>query len=257
MNHKIGFAKVFHARNFPKKNSFLYKVFYLLIDIDDLQNRFKFLSFNKSNLFSFFEKDHCKHDNQGFDGNLRSWINPILKENNLAAEKIFLLCHPRILGYVFNPVSFWFCLNDKKELIAVLAEVNNTFGEAHSYLIYNQDHSPINSHQEHFSKKEFHVSPFFKRQGEYRFRFDYHQEKIIAVIDYFDEDKLVLQTSLKVDLKPVTDLALIKSFFIIPFVTLKVIFLIHYQALKLVLKGIKYVPKPQQNKNKITLINKK
>lgn len=256
MNHKIGFAKVFHARNFPKKNAFLYKVFYLLLDIDDLNSHFKFFSINKFNLFSFFKKDHCKHNNQGFEGNIRSWISSILEKENIKADKIMLLSHPRVLGYVFNPVSFWFCLNDKKELIAVLAEVNNTFGEAHSYLIYNQDQSPIEANQEHFAKKEFHVSPFLKRQGKYRFRFDYSEKQIITVIDYFDEEKLVLQTSLKVDLTEVSDSKLLKSFLTIPFLTLKVIFLIHYQALKLVLKGIKYVSKPEQIKTKITINNK-
>ena len=107
-------AKVFHARHFPKKNSFLYQVFYLLLDLDGMEKKFKFLSFEKFNLFSFYKKDHCKHNNQGFDGNLKNWIKNILEQENIAAEKIFLLCHPRVLGYVFNPVSFWFCLNQKE-----------------------------------------------------------------------------------------------------------------------------------------------
>jgi len=163
-----------------------------------------------------------------------------------------LLCHPRILGYVFNPVSFWFCLDEEEKLIAVLAEVQNTFGEAHSYLVYNLDRSPIDNSQEHFVKKEFHVSPFFERQGNYRFKFDYNHKKIMVLIDYFDQEKLMLKTSLTAQRNSLNDKNLIKTFFLIPFVTFKVIFLIHYQALKIILKGIKYIKKPAQLFNKIT-----
>ena len=245
-------AIVFHARNFPKKNSFLYRVFYLLLDLDELEKNYRFLSFEKFNLFSFYSKDHCKHDLEGFTGNPKNWIKNILTKENIEAKKVMLLCHPRVLGYVFNPVSFWFCLDDEEKLIAVLAEVQNTFDEAHSYLIYNLDGRPIDSSQEHFAKKEFHVSPFFERQGNYRFKFDYNYKKIMVFIDYFDQEKLMLKTSLTAQRNPLNDKNLIKTFFVIPFVTFKVIFLIHYQALKIILKGIKYIKKPAQIFNKIT-----
>ncbi len=249
--HKFCQAKVFHIRNFPKKNSFLYNVYYLLFDIEKIPFKSKFLSFEKFNLFSFYSKDHCKHNQAE---NLTDWIYNILREENIKPYKVFLMAHPRVLGYVFNPVSFWFCLNEKEELIAVLAEVNNTFNEAHSYLIYNQDKSPITKNQEHFAKKEFHVSPFLKREGKYRFKFDYNAQKIRVFIDYFFEDKLMLQTSLNSECKPLSDWQLIKSFFTIPFLTFKVIILIHYQALKIVFKGIKYIKKPVPLSHQITKI---
>lgn len=242
INHKFCKAKVFHARHFPKKNSFLYSVYYLLFDIDKLSFKSRFFSFEKFNLFSFYAKDHCN----------KNEVKNIFEKENIKAHKIMLLAHPRVLGHVFNPVSFWFCLNEKEELIAILSEVNNTFGEAHSYLIFNHDNSLINGNQEHFAKKEFHVSPFFKREGEYRFKFDYKPQKIKVFIDYLSDDKLMLQTSLIVDCKPLSDFELIKAFFTIPFLTLKVIILIHYQALKIILKGIKYIKKPAQLSNKIT-----
>jgi DUF1365 family protein len=138
----------------------------------------------------------------------------------------------------------------------VLAEVQNTFGESHSYLIFNHDHSSITANQEHFAQKEFHVSPFFKRQGKYCFKFDYNHEKIKVFIDYFDEEKLMLQTSLIANLAPLNNRNLIKAFFTIPLVTFKVIILIHFQALKIILKGIKYIPKPAQLSQKITKIFK-
>lgn len=250
INHAICLAKVFHARHFRKKNSFLYNVYYLLLDIDKLPFKSRFLSFNRFNLFSFYSKDYCKiSDNK----NLRSWVENILASSNIEKPyKIKLLTHPRILGYAFNPVSFWFCLDEKDCLKAVIAEVNNTFGESHCYLIYNQNLSAITANQEHFAKKEFHVSPFFKREGNYRFKFDYNPQKIRVFIDYFIEDKLALQTSLNASCRQLSEKELIKAFFIIPFLTFKVIFLIHYQALKIILKGIKYITKPTQFFHKIT-----
>jgi len=278
MNHKFCKAKVFHARNFPKKNSFLYNVYYLLLDIDYLETKTKFFSFNKFNLFSFYKKDYLKISDQnnwplslrdtatrptlvgnptrmsmGHAGNnLRNAIEDILNKENIKPHKVLLMTHPRLFGYAFNPVSFYFCLNEKDQLISVLAEVNNTFGETHYYLIYNQDHSLIDGAQDHFAKKEFHVSPFFKREGRYRFKFEYNPQKIKVFIDYFSDNKLMLQTSLIADVKPLSDWRLIKAFFTIPLLTLKVIILIHYQALKIILKGIKYITKPAQLSNKIT-----
>jgi hypothetical protein len=247
MSHKFCQAKVFHARSFPKKNSFLYNAYYLLIDIDKLYSKLRFLSFEKFNLFSFYNKDHCKHNKKK---DLRKWIEIFVNK----PHKVFILSHPRVLGYVFNPVSFWFCLDKKEQLIAVLAEVNNTFGEAHSYLIYNRDNSAIKFSQEHFAQKEFHVSPFFKREGKYRFKFDYNHQKIKIFIDYFLDEKLMLETSLIVNCKPISDWQLIKAFFTIPFVTLKIVIMIHYQALKIIFKGIKYIKKPSPLSNKITKI---
>ena len=104
-DHKFCKAKVFHARNFSKKNSFLYNVYYLLLDIDKIPFKSSFLSFEKFNLFSFYKKDHCKNDSQE---NLRQWVENILAAKNIKPHKILLLTHPRVLGYVFNPVSFWF-----------------------------------------------------------------------------------------------------------------------------------------------------
>lgn len=249
-HHKFCQAKVFHARHFPKKNSFLYNVYYLLLDIDYIPFKSRFLSFEKFNFFAFYKKDYFKNDQNNFN----EIIKNILQQENIKADKIMLLTHPRVLGYVFNPVSFYFCLDKKEQLIAVLAKVNNTFKEAHSYLICNADRAPLDSTKEYFANKEFHVSPFFKREGEYRFKFDYNPQKIKVFIDYFSDNKLMLQTSLIADCKLLSDYELIKVFFTIPFLTFKVIILIHYQALKIVFKGIKYIKKPMPLFNKITKI---
>ncbi len=252
-NHFLCHASVFHKRLLPSVNQFCYKVFYLLIDISETKKlRTSLLSLNKFNLFSFYNKDHCKPNGK----NLEIWIREILYKNNLnhKIHQIFLLTHPRILGYVFNPVSFWFCLNEKQELLAVLAEVNNTFGENHNYLIFNQNHAPISSEQWLSTKKEFHVSPFFKVSGSYKFRFIFTKTKVAAYIDYFEKDSSKqLITNVVCTRQNLEDKTLIKAFLAIPFVTLKLIFLIHWQALKLLLKKNRYITKPIQKNHNLTL----
>ncbi len=252
-NSFFSYSKVMHKRLKKRENGFVYNVFNICFDVtktDSLKS--KLFSVNKFNIFSFYNKDHGNRDSSS----LESWIRNILAEDgiNENVKKIYLFTYPRILGYVFNPVSFWFCLNKNDELIAVLSEVNNTFGESHSYLIKNQDLSPIKSDQYFDSKKEFHVSPFFKVRGDYKFRFIFTAEKIAVWIDYFDSKKALLTSVVTKNLY-LSDSQLIKAFIKIPLMTFKVIFLIHYEALKLVIKRIKYVPKPSQLKTRITKNN--
>jgi len=246
-------AQVFHKRLLPSINQFSYRVFYICFEITRTKNLCsKFLSLNRFNLFSFYEKDHGGRYGSSLDG----WIREILLSQNInhKIKKIFLMTHPRILGYVFNPVSFWFCLNEQEELIAVLAEVSNTFGENHNYLVFNEDYSPIKQDQWFDADKQFYVSPFFEVKGSYKFRFIFDQNKIAAWIDYLSDSK---QKSLltnvicsKIDLNDVT---LLKQFFTIPLMTLKVIFLIHWQALKLLFKGNKYISKPTKLIKNLTI----
>lgn len=246
-------AEVFHKRLKPSINYFSYRVFYICFDITKASKlASKLLSLNKFNLFSFYNKDHGKRDGSS----LESWIKEILASHNLnhQIKKIFLLTHPRILGYNFNPVSFWFCLDKKEKLIAVLSEVSNTFGEHHNYLIFNPDHSPIEHNQWFEAKKEFHVSPFFEVKGNYKFRFIFNQRKIAAWIDYLSDSKQKsLLTSVICKKTKLGDKALLKQFCLIPMMTLKVVFLIHWQALKLVFKKNKYIPKPLQKSHKLTI----
>lgn len=246
-------ANVWHKRLKPSVNAFSYRVFYLCFDISETHKlRSKLLSLNRFNLFSFYDRDHGKRDGSG----LERWIRKILSDYDLNqhSKRIFLLTHPRVLGYVFNPVSFWFCLDDQERLIAVLSEVNNTFGENHNYLIFNRDHSPLQGNQWFEAKKEFHVSPFFEVKGSYKFRFIFNQKKVVAWIDYLSDSKQksLLTSVICRKIKP-SDSKLLAQFLSIPLMTLKVVFLIHWQALKLVIKRNKYVPKPQQKSVRITL----
>ena len=249
----ICLAQVFHKRLQPSINQFSYRVFYLCFDITKTKNlRSKFLSINRFNIFSFYEKDHARRDGSS----LYNWIRQILSSQNIGHKvtKIFLMTHPRILGYAFNPVSFWFCLNKKEELIAVLSEVNNTFGENHNYLVFNYDHSPIQQNQWFEADKQFHVSPFLEVKGSYKFRFIFEENKISAWIDYFANSKeKSLLTSVNCKNIALKDSALLKQFFSIPLMTFKVVFLIHWQALKLLFKKNKYIPKPKKLLKNLTI----
>ena len=245
-------AKVMHKRLFPKVNGFVYKIYYLVLPLSKLHKNIttKNLAINKFGLLSFFEKDHG-----GRDGKCENWIRNTLKQHSLneIVDEIVLVSMPRVMGYVFNPVSFWLCLDDKQNIRAVLCEVNNTFDETHSYLCTHEKGEIIKEDDIIEAIKLFHVSPFLKREGKYQFRFSLKENKLGIWIDFYNEEgKKQLITSLIGNLEPMTKSSLRKTFFKHPLVTLKTIFLIHWQAIKLISKGIKYISKPKQIKEKLS-----
>ena len=233
-------AEVSHARQRPRQNRFNYGMYYLCTALDEWQHlgNAKLISHNKPNLFSVYDKDHGAHDGSPAE----PWIRGILAKWGVttADGRIVLLTLPRVMGYVFNPVSFWFCLDKQGQLRAVLSEVSNTFRDRHSYLSFHSDQRPITQDDWMQAEKIFHVSPFIEIKGHYQFRFAYREDKIGVWIDYYDEDGLMLTTSLTGKRIPLTAGALLRCFLRYPLVTVKVIALIHYQALKLWLKGIRY-----------------
>lgn len=233
-------ADVSHARQRPKRNAFRYGVYYLCFALDQMAElgRLSLLSHNRPNLFSFHDRDYGACDGSPPE----AWIRDLLKTWNVpqADGRVVLLTLPRLLGYVFNPVSFWFCLDKEGGLRAVLSEVSNTFGDRHGYICFHDDRRPITSDDWLQSDKVFHVSPFIEIKGHYRFRFAYREDKVGVWIDHYDEEGLLLTTSLTGRRVPLTSGALLRCFFRFPLVTVKVIGLIHFQALKLWLKGIRY-----------------
>ena len=249
MTNSILRAKLFHKRITPSVNQFTYKIFYICFSVDNIKNiNSKLLSHNKFNLFSIFNKDYGPRDGSC----LNNWIKSIISKNNISnIDKIYLMTHPKIFGFGFNPVSFWFCIDKNDKLIAVLAEVNNTFKEHHFYLVKKDDLSEIKSNEWLSAKKEFHVSPFYNVSGSYQFRFKYSKNNIAAYINYFDNNKTLI-TSVAAKNIDLNDVNLIKIIFEIPYMFAKVITLIHWQAIKLLLKGNKYISKPKQKQNKLT-----
>lgn len=263
MDHFGSFAKIWHSRKVVANNYFNYQVFYLLLDIEKISNLdCKLLAINKFNLFSINTAEYCKINASNQNENPKQLIESaidIIKNAGCSDFKgrILLLTHPKILNFGFNPVSFFFYLNQNNEVIAVLADVNNTFGENHFYLLFNDDFLPIDKNNKFFTKKEFFVSPFFNREGDYLFNFDFSFDKIKITIDYFKDGKLQLNTGLVAKLQDLNDILLIKIIFKIPLMIFKVIFLIHYQAIKLLIKKVKYIKKPVISRFNITVKSSK
>ena len=240
---------VVHSRLIPKKHNFKYKVFSILFNIDDLRNisnKNLFFSYNKFNLFSFFDRDHGEKDGS----NPRSWILKIAKKQNINTDnlKIFCLCYPRILGYAFNPISTWF-IYDKKCLKMIVYEVRNTFGEDHSYSFKIDGDFDFDNHK---TKKLMHVSPFISMDGEYKFSTKINENKVSIVIKGFIEKKHLITASFKGKYSPFNDKRLLINFVKYPFLTLKVTYGIHFQALILWLKNIKYIKHKQSKYYKIS-----
>jgi DUF1365 family protein len=254
---KLILADIYHKRFFPKINTFNYKSYYLFLPLSlinqtsDLHN---ILSINKFAKMSFYESDHGAKNNQY---STESWIRNILTKHdnslNNVIKEVYLLTMPRILGYIFNPVSFWFCTDDKNKIRAVLCEVNNTFGERHFYFCNQKNNKIIKPKDLMYADKIFHVSPFLEREGKYCFRFSLKHNSCGVWIDYFDKNgnkKLV--TSIFGRFHTLSKKNINCFFLQYPLITIKTILLIHWQALKLKLKGIKYIPKPRQKKETFT-----
>ncbi len=246
-------GKVIHRRFKPKEHCFKYKVFSLLIDIDELEiieNKIKIFSYNKFNIISFFEKDHGPRDGTS----LKEWViknlNDIGIENDRIQIKLF--CYPRIFGYVFNPLSVFFIYDENTRLISILYEVKNTFGEQHTYIFKTDDEKVIVND----CTKKFHVSPFIEMECHYYFRVLKPSDKISVIIDQKDKDGKLLYASQDGKAKELNEKNLLFSFISHPLMTFKIIAAIHYEALKLWLKGIKVIKKKFKIKNNISIEEK-
>lgn len=245
----VMFGKVMHRRLFPKANGFLYSMYYLAFPLSKLNHLP--LAVDRFAALSFHNRDHAERDG----GDIECWARNILHDQNIveADGDIIILTLPRVLGYVFNPVSFWFCLDKCDNIRAVICEVNNTFGETHTYIAVHGDRRAIDKHDVLEGEKVFHVSPFMPREGHYSFRFKLEQEACGVWINYHDKTGAKqLTTALVGTLVPMTKQVLRKAFWGYPLITFRAMLLIHWQALKLVFKRCKYFAKPKQTKPNIT-----
>ena len=242
-------GNVSHRRFKPIKHYFSYRTFSILFDLDELENlqkRISLFSFNKFNLFSFYNKDHGSRDGS----NLIDWVKKNLKNSdlNFKISKIKLLCFPRIFGYVFNPLSIFYCY-DEKNLRAILYEVKNTFDEQHTYIFLVDQNSKIIS--QHCNKK-FYVSPFIEMESEYNFRLTEPGEKLRVYIKQTDKkDKILIacQTGKK---QIMSTKQLVINFILHPMMTFKIIIGIHFEALKLWKKGAIFKKRKIKIKNSVT-----
>ncbi|MDC3179431.1 DUF1365 domain-containing protein [Candidatus Pelagibacter sp.] len=243
---KIYVGKVIHRRFKPKSHYFKYRVFSLLIDLDDLNeidNKIKLFSYNKFNIISFFDKDHGDRDGTS----LKNWVKKKLENIGIDNRevKIKLFCYPRILGYVFNPLSVFFIYDEYDKIISIFYEVKNTFGEQHTYIFKAEDSETLRNS----CVKKFHVSPFIDMECNYKFRVNKPSDKISVIIDQSDNDGKLLFASQDGTAKEFSNKNLFVSYIFHPLMTFKVIVAIHYEAFKLWVKGIKFIKKKINIKN--------
>lgn len=232
-----------HARLRPKKNAFRYRVPYLAVPESELaaHKGRGLLSVDDANMFSVRNKDYGDGERTG-----AAFVREALAQHQIreADGKLTLVTMPRVLGIGFNPVSFWLCEDKAGALRAVLAEVNNTFGERHFYLCAHADRRPIAPQDTIVAEKVFHVSPFMKVEGHYRFTFAWSERSFGVRIDLHDAEGLILTTSVAGERLPVTSARLAWAFLANPLLMFKVLGLIHYQAVVLWFKGVAHYRKP-------------
>ena len=246
---KIYSGQVIHTRFKPKKHYFKYKVFSLLIDLDEISkidNNLNFFSYNKFNLISFFDIDHGNRDGT----NVKEWVKENLIKKNIKFQniRVEILCYPRIFGYVFNPLSILYIYNENNELISIFYEVKNTFGEQHTYIFETKDQTLIKNK----CNKKFYVSPFIDMECEYNFSVTKPADFISVIINQYDKEGKVLFASQDGKSQDLTNKNLMLNYLKHPLMTFKVIVAIHYEAFKLWLKKVKLVKKKIKILNKIT-----
>ena len=241
---------VSHRRFKPIKHFFLYKTFSILFELSELEElhtKISLFSFNKFNIFSFYNKDHGRRDGS----NLSKWVKANLKKYELDFEvsKIKLLCFPRILGYVFNPLSIFYCYDENK-LRVVLYEVKNTFNEQHTYVFPVKEASKIIA--QHCDKK-FYASPFIEMNTSYNFRLTEPKESLKVMIKQTDKKDKILVASQYGIKQEITTKQLLINFFTHPLMTFKIILAIHFEALRLWKKGSIFKKRTNKIKNNISL----
>lgn len=235
----MGFGSVRHTRLRPARNAFAYPTYFLMLPMRSLAAQGNgLLARNRFAPISFYDKDHGDGRTHALE-----WLDELLHAQSIedASGEVWLHCYPRVLGYTFKPVSFWYCHRADGSLRAIVVEVNNTFGEKHIYLL---DHPQLG--QEITASKAFHVSPFCNVEGQYRFRFMTTQDRsrTVARIDYDDAQGALINTSVSGDLQPLSAQAVRKAMFSYGAMTLGVIARIHWQAIKLFFKRVPFFSKP-------------
>lgn len=242
-----------HRRTRPRKHRLIYRVFSVLVDLDELSELDQHLhgfGYNRFSLVSFHDKDH----GPGTGEPLRPWVDTILAEADINIEggPIRLLCYPRMMGYAFNPLANYFCYRPDGTLAAVLHEVSNTFGQRHCYLFRTNGDGEL---ERHSVKKCFYVSPFIDMDMTYHFRIKPPADEVAVAIHETDDDGTLLFASFSGSRRELAAWTMVKTFLAFPLMTLKVIGGIHWEALKLWRKGVPLVKRPEPPTDLVTYSN--
>ncbi len=244
---------VTHRRFKPKRHFFTYKTFSLLIDLHEIENlskKIKFFSYNKFNILSFYDADHGPRDGSP----LIPWVKKTLAEAkiNIRSGTIKLLCYPRFFGYVFNPLSIFYCYDENSQLKAILYEVKNTFNEQHTYVFSASSSSNLILHK---CDKKFYVSPFMEMKTFYNFRLS-NPGKILNIFIKQGDEEGTLLTACQVGKKiEMSSKNLLFQFLKHPLMSFKVILAIHFEELTLWIKGVKLVKRKIKIRNNLSIEN--
>lgn len=224
---------VTHRRFAPRRHAFRYRVFALLLDLDELEqlSRLRLFRWNRPGIASFHDRDH------GDGRDLRAWLDRALAAEDISAKGAKrVLCYPRLFGYVFNPLSVWFCHHENGRLAAIVYEVHNTFGERHAYVLRAEQGDELIRQS---CAKDFYVSPFLSMNCTYDFEVQIPADEVMIAINESEAGKPVLTAAFSGRRKPLGDAALAVLLLRHPLMTLKVIAAIHYEAVRLMLKGVR------------------
>lgn len=232
-------GEVVHRRLAPVSHELRYRVYNFFADVDELQhlsNRLRLFSYNRFNLFSIDDRKHGPGDGTP----IRDFAWSLARAANAdgTVKRIFMFCYPRVLGYVFNPLTVYYCVDSSDKLCLMIYEVNNTFGERHCYVI------PVDESGAQSCEKKFYVSPFNPVAGHYDFKVQPPDEKLKLAITLATEQGPCLKAWFSGSKLPLTDANLLRSFFSLPLMPLKIIGGIHWEAIKLWIKGMRLVKRP-------------
>ena len=245
MNSALYVGHLQHRRLEPVENRFRYGVYQLLLDLDELdelERRIPFFRHGRRALTSFHDRDHLDETNAPVRVKLEAW----LRSRGAAlgpSDRVLLLTNARVLGYVFNPVSHFFCLEADGSVRWIVAEVSNTFGDRYAYLL--DDLRPVPGGYDAERAKAFHVSPFiFMDDVQYRWRVGLPGERLVIHMDERVGGRKFFDATLSLERRPLTAGTLARALVRYPHMTARTIFLIHWQALRLWLKGAPFFSRP-------------
>jgi DUF1365 family protein len=234
-------GRVMHERLRPAHHAFVYPLFQVCCDVGKLETLSRWwFGVDRWRLLSIASRDFAGRDGRS----LEAWMRERLAEEGIPADgTIWLQCIPRMAGYAFNPVSFWYCNDRQGQLRALYADVRNTFGQHHGYLLSAADHIPIDRNTALITRKTFHVSPFCDVRGHYAFRIQRDAEKSSVAIDYSDDEGLLLRTLISMQVQPLNGVTATRVLLAQPLNAIKVVVRIHWQALRLWLKHVPFYGK--------------
>lgn len=248
-------GRLTHRRLRPRAHQFAYRVFSLLIDLDELpalDQRLKRFSRGRLNLVSFHDRDFTTDRPTDLAAHIRATLQAAAMEGSEidGSGPIRLLCYPRIAGYAFNPLSVYYCHDAHEKPSAIIYEVSSTFGERHSYLFPIRDHGVIRQSTD----KKLHVSPFMPMDQHYHFRTRVPDEAATLIIRQTDADGVIFTAAFQGARTPLTDKTLIAALRRHPLMAVKVIGAIHLEAARLMMKGLRLRAGPPQPARSVTVI---